>query len=218
MWYLYLDESGDLGFDFVNSKPSRFFTVCIITVIGDESNRQLTNIVRRTIRRKLNPKGRSKAGTLELKGSSTSLEIKKYFYRHLDRIDFKIFSLTLNKLEAFERLSKERVRIYDYLTGLLLEHVPLEQATQKVQFILDRRLSRFQIQGFNDSMIRQLQGRLPPKVPLYIDHRDSKIVEGLQVVDLFSWGILRKYEMNDQEWFKIYSEKIAYEEVYGRLK
>lgn len=25
MWYLYLDESGDLGFDFVNSKPSKFF-------------------------------------------------------------------------------------------------------------------------------------------------------------------------------------------------
>ena len=24
MWYLYLDESGDLGFDFVNKKPSRF--------------------------------------------------------------------------------------------------------------------------------------------------------------------------------------------------
>lgn len=30
MWYLYLDESGDLGFDFVNKKPSKFFTVTII--------------------------------------------------------------------------------------------------------------------------------------------------------------------------------------------
>lgn len=30
MWYLYLDESGDLGFDFVNKKPSKFFTVSIL--------------------------------------------------------------------------------------------------------------------------------------------------------------------------------------------
>lgn len=29
--YLYLDESGDLGFDFVNKKPSGFF---IITLLG----------------------------------------------------------------------------------------------------------------------------------------------------------------------------------------
>ncbi len=27
MWNLYLDESGDLGFDFVNKKPSKFFTI-----------------------------------------------------------------------------------------------------------------------------------------------------------------------------------------------
>jgi len=32
MWYLYLDESGDLGFDFVHKKPLNFFTVTIPAV------------------------------------------------------------------------------------------------------------------------------------------------------------------------------------------
>jgi len=214
MWYLYLDESGDLGFDFVNSKPSRFFTVCILAVIGEESNRRLMTAVRRTIRHKLNPKGRPHAGSLELKGSSTDFPIKKYFYRHLEGVNYKVFSLTMNKLKSFEQLRKERVRVYDYLTGLLLEHVPLEQAQQKVHFTLDRRLSRFQITGFNDSIIRQLQGRLSPKVALFIDHRDSCEVAGLQAVDLLSWGILRKYEVDDDEWYKVFAGKVEYEELY----
>lgn len=32
MWFLYLDESGDLGFDLVNKKSSKFFTVAILAV------------------------------------------------------------------------------------------------------------------------------------------------------------------------------------------
>jgi hypothetical protein len=55
MWYLYLDESGDLGFDFVNKKPSNFFTVTILVVEGVENNRALLNGVKKTIARKLNP-------------------------------------------------------------------------------------------------------------------------------------------------------------------
>ncbi len=53
MLYLYLDESGDLGFDFFTKKPSRFFTVTILTVRGVENNRALLKAVRKTARRKL---------------------------------------------------------------------------------------------------------------------------------------------------------------------
>jgi hypothetical protein len=36
--YLYLDESGDLGFDFVNKKPSKFFTVTIMVINKNNEN------------------------------------------------------------------------------------------------------------------------------------------------------------------------------------
>ncbi len=36
MLYLYLDESGDLGFDFINKKPSSFFTICVLAIRGHE--------------------------------------------------------------------------------------------------------------------------------------------------------------------------------------
>ena len=33
-------------------------------------------------------------------------------------------------------------------------------------------------------------------------------------VDLFSWGIFRKYEKKDLKWFEIFREKVAFEEQY----
>jgi hypothetical protein len=36
----------------------------------------------------------------------------------------------------------------------------------------------------------------------------------LQAVDLFSWGIFRKYEKNNTEWFDLFKGKIKYDAVY----
>jgi len=66
VWFLYLDESGDLGFDFVNKKPSKFFTVTILAIKGPENNRLLIKAVKKTLRRKLN---RRKVAAEELKGA-----------------------------------------------------------------------------------------------------------------------------------------------------
>ncbi|MEK6700308.1 MAG: hypothetical protein AABZ10_14850 [Nitrospirota bacterium] len=38
MLYLYLDESGDLGFDFFAKKPSKYFTVTVLAVSGKAEN------------------------------------------------------------------------------------------------------------------------------------------------------------------------------------
>jgi hypothetical protein len=53
MLYLYLDESGDLGFDFVNKKPSKFFVVTILALNGHEANRLLINGVKSLLFTKL---------------------------------------------------------------------------------------------------------------------------------------------------------------------
>ncbi|MEW6618278.1 MAG: DUF3800 domain-containing protein [bacterium] len=52
MLYLYLDESGDLGFDFVNKRPSKYFTIAILVVKGYEENRLLLKVVKKTLSRR----------------------------------------------------------------------------------------------------------------------------------------------------------------------
>jgi len=211
MLYIYLDESGDLGFDFVNKKPSKFFTITILAIRGPENNRLLIKAVKKTLARKLN---RKKSVAEELKGAKTSLEIKKYLYAHVKELKFAVYALTLNKKRVYERLTKDKERVYNYISRLVLEKIPFEKAQEQVILVLDKSKTQKQIGDFNQYIFRQLKGRLDPRVPLDIKHQDSRNYYGLQAVDLFSWGIFRKYEKKDLEWFIIFQEKLAFEEQY----
>jgi len=211
MWFLYLDESGDLGFDFVNKKPSKFFTITILAIRGPVNNRLLIKAVKKTLARKLN---RKKSSTEELKGTKTVLKIKKYFYTQTKGLKFAIYALTLNKRRVYERLIKDKERVYNYISRLVLDKIPFEKAQEPVMLILDKSKTQKQIWDFNQYVFRQLKGRLDPRVPLDIKHQDSRQYYGLQAVDLFSWGIFRKYEKKDSEWFNIFKEKVAFEEQY----
>ena len=191
MWFLYLDESGDLGFDFVNKKPSKFFTITILAIRGPENNRMLIKAVKKTLARKLN---RKKSIAEEMKGTKTVLGIKKYFYTQIKDLKFAIYALTLNKKRVYERLAKDKERVYNYISRLVLDKIPFEKAQEPVMLILDKSKTQKQIWDFNQYIFRQLKGRLDPMVPLDIKHQDSRQYYGLQAVDLFSWGIFRKYE------------------------
>lgn len=211
MWFLYLDESGDLGFDFVNKKPSKFFTITILTIRDSENNRMMIKAVKKTLSRKLN---RKKSVAAELKGARTVLKIKKYFYGQIKDLKFAIYSLTLNKKRVYERLTRNKERVYNYISRLVLDKIPFEKAQEQVILILDKSKSPKEVREFNQYILRQLTSRLDPKVPLDIKHENSCQYHGLQAVDLFSWGIFRKYEKKDSAWLEIFREKVAYEEQY----
>ena len=212
MWFLYLDESGDLGFDFVTKKPSKFFTIAVLVIKGQGNNRALINAVKHTINRKLNKKKSS--GVYELKGSKISFEIKKYFYSKIAKIDFKVYALTLNKKRVYQSLLSSKERIYNYVARLVIDQIDLNDADPRVMLILDKSKSGYEIGEFNSYLLRQISGKLDPKVPLDIVHKISHEMPGLQVVDLFVWGIFRKYERKDNEWFDVFKGKIAYDKVY----
>ena len=80
--------------------------------------------------------------------------------------------------------------------------------------ILDKSKGKPEIADFNAYILRQLQGKLNPKIPLDIMHRLSHEMVGLQIVDLFAWGIFRKYEKKDTEWFSVFCKKIEFDNVY----
>ncbi len=67
---------------------------------------------------------------------------------------------------------------------------------------------------FNDYIVSHLQGRLDPRIPLDIYHYMSRENLGLQAVDLFAWGMYRKYERNDLEWYDVFKERVKYDDRY----
>jgi hypothetical protein len=214
MLYLYLDESGDLGFDFVNKKPSKYFVVTILAVIGHEANRAFIKGVRKTLRRKLNPKGKRKRIVPELKGSKTSLEVKEYFFRQVNPIDFGIYSLVLNKRRVYKYLVDEKSRVYNFVARKVLDRIPLENASLKVELTIDKSKGKPEIVEFNSYIRRELESKIDPAVPFNIYHVDSKEHCGLQAADMFSYAVFEKHERRRTEWFDIVKAKVKYVSVY----
>ncbi|MEK7575694.1 MAG: DUF3800 domain-containing protein [Patescibacteria group bacterium] len=213
MWYLYLDESGDLGFDFVNKKPSKFFTVTILALSSYESNRKLIKAVKMTLRRKTS----KKEGKNELKGINTTLDVKKYFYKQVKNIRFSLYSITLNKKRIFEELTRSKERVYNFIARQVLDEIPFEKANHiRIELIIDKSKSKPEIEEFNSYIKGNLEGRIEPKTPLDIYHWKSHENYGLQACDLFCWGIFQKYERKRMEWHDIFSkdEKIKLDSLY----
>ncbi len=215
MWYLYLDESGDLGFDFVNKKPSKFFTITILAIGSQNANRQMINAVKKTLRRKLNQPKNHKRMIPELKGTGTTLEVKKYFFDQVKDIKFGIYSITLNKKKVFERLARNKSRVYNYVARQVLDQIPFEKNdSERIELILDKSMAKPEIAEFNTYIRRQLEGRFPPSIPLDIYHWLSHENYGLQATDLFCWGLFQKYERQNLDWLNVFAEKVRFDSQF----
>jgi len=59
-----------------------------------------------------------------------------------------------------------------------------------------------------------VQSRVPPNIHVFIDHLPSEHSKGIQMADLLSWGIFRKYNTGDVEWYDIYKHRIASEAIF----
>ena len=211
MLHLYLDESGCLGFDFKKKGTSKFFTIAILAVKDD--NKNISYAIKKTLKRKINFH-KSKRFETELKGTFTSFDIKQYFYKQLKQTKYTIYSITLNKSRVFNRLRDKQDRLYNYITRRIIDQIPLDQTGTRVIFTLDKCKGKYEIKNFNTYIVEQVKSKLDPNVPLDITHGDSINIPGLQAIDLFCWGIHRKYENQDCKWYEIFEGKIKYDSVY----
>ncbi len=215
MLYLHLGESGGLSFDFVNKKPSKFFTVGILALDSIESNRQLIKAVKVMLRRNLNPKKHRRRIAQELKGRNTTLEFKRYFYKQAKDVRFGVYAMTLNKKRLYERLTKEKARVYNFIARQVIDRIPFEKnKIDRVELVIDKSKSKPEIEEFNSYIHSQIQGRLDPKTVLDIYHWNSQENAGLQAAGMFCWGIFQKYERRDTKWFDIFKGKVYFEDQY----
>jgi hypothetical protein len=198
----------------VTKKPSKFFVVTILAVQGQDDNRQIIKGVKKTIRRKLNPPGKRSRIVQELKGTGTTMDIKKYFYNQVSGIDFKIYTIVLNKRRVYNYLADNKARVYNYVARLLLEKISFEDASVKVDLIIDKSKGKPEILNFNTYVQRHLEARINPVVPLYINHLSSCDNCGLQAVDMFSYGVFEGYERRKWDWFNLFEEKVVFRTVY----
>jgi len=214
--YIFLDESGDLGFDFEKSKTSRQFVISLLVCKDKHAQDGFRRAVARTLKNKLNHRKNSTRKVAELKGTGTTFAIKQYFFRQLPVSGWKIYSVTLNKLRVDTQLRSKagKKKLYNFLARFILEKVHFPEDVRQVSLMVDRCKNKEEIKDFNRYVINQLEALLPLNTQLNIDHLRSHESAGLQAVDLFCWGIARKDGLGDKEWYAVYQDKVGFTTIY----
>ncbi len=210
--YIYLDESGDLGFDFKNKHPSKYFTITIL-VTADFSI--IKSAVKKTLKNKVNYKNKKRI-VCELKGSATNIEVKNYFYNKIAKDDNWFLSTVIldkqNLIKNKHVPTKER--LYNQISKAVLEDIDMLRNASIVQLYIDRSKSLKEIRIFDMYIKSHLEINLQANAKLYIEHINSEKNIGLQAVDMFCYGISRKYEIGDDTWYDLFKHRIKREIIY----
>jgi 6-pyruvoyl-tetrahydropterin synthase len=219
--YIFLDESGDLGFNFDNKNSSNFFCITLLVCYNRNTLFSFKSAIKRTLLSKFNQKNTKKI-TSELKGASTTISVKKYFYKQLSKYpdqDWEVYSIIVDKLALFKQINEflEPHRLYNLLSREIIERVDFSILNDHVQLIVDKCKGKRERAIFDYFLKTNLESKLPINVSLNIVHELSHNNAGLQAVDLFCHGIVRKHAQSDISWYSEFSGKII-EEVRWKPK
>lgn len=216
--FIYLDESGDLGFDFEKAGTSRWFVITLLVCDDAEVQKQIANAVSRTLKNKVNRR-KTKRHTAELKGSCTTIEVKSYFYRQLPKDGWRIYCMAVDKqrVSAHSQSPSGKQQLYNHIAREIVVKVDYPDSEAQITLVVDRCKSKPEIREFDDYLSNQLAGYMPLKSRFNPTHENSCNNLCLQAVDLFCWGIHRKHRGDDQEWYSLFSNKIAVEASFSAI-
>lgn len=207
MAYVFLDESGDLGFDFTKKKTSKFF---VITFLFVGNKRPIEKIVKKT-HSELNKKFKKRLGVLHAVKEKPIT--RKRLLKRLAEKDCDIMTIYLNKSKVYTRLHNEKHVLYNYVANILLDRIykkKLIPTTDHVELIASRReTNKFLNENFKNYLSQQVLNKHKTNINIYI--RKPSEEKSLQAVDFASWAIFRKYEYNDDDYYKLISKVICEE-------
>jgi len=208
MPYIFLDESGDLGFDFKKKRTSRFFIVTFLFV--SDSKRTLEKVVKKT-HAELSHAIRRKIGVLHAVNEKSITR-----QRLLERIAQKnclIMTIYLDKKKVYSKLRDEKAVLYNYVTNILLDRIYSKKiipCDRPIELIASRReTNKFLNQNFKEYLDRQVKVKHRGLMTILIKTPAQE--KCLQAVDFVSLAIFRKYEYGDPAYYDIVKEKIVEE-------
>lgn len=207
MSYIFLDESGDLGFDFQKKKTSKVF---VITCLFVENKRSMEKIVRKT-HSELKKKYKRRFGVLHAVKEKPIT--RQRLLKRLSEKDCVIMTIYLNKKRVYTKLQNEKQVLYNYVANILLDRVytkKLLPLAKNILLIASRReTNKFLNQNFKNYLNNQITNRYKANVKVVIEiPREEK---SLQAVDFASWAIFRKYEYEDDGYYNLIKNKIVEE-------
>ncbi|MCX7120861.1 MAG: DUF3800 domain-containing protein [Gammaproteobacteria bacterium] len=216
---IYLDESGDLGFDFNNSKTSQYLVIALLVCYDDEASDNTMRAVRKTLKTKVSK------NTHELKGSFLALPIKKYFLDQMKKCSGWYLSAAIADKKSWLRNHRanhnhepKKKVLYDEIAMSVFSQITDIDTALYIDIVIDKSKNKDEINEFDAAVKAAIEARIGRKATLTIRHRSSHEELGLQAVDVFCSGLGRKYEKSDLTWYTEFSDKIQSETIYKSQK
>src|SRR3989339_265444 len=207
MAYIFLDESGDLGFDFSKKKTSKIF---VITVLFAENKRPIEKIVKKT-HSELSRKLKRIVGVLHCVNEKEVT--RQRLLRRLSEKNCSIMTIYLNKAKVYTKLQEEKAVLYNYVANILLDRIYTRKiipVDKKVKLIASRReTNKFLNENFKNYLSEKV--KTTHKIDLEVLIKSPAQEKSLQAVDFASWSIFRKYEYGDDSYYNIIKGKISEE-------
>jgi len=188
MSYLYIDESGDLGF---GKNGTDYFIITCVKIDNEKVHQDFSRITKKVRQNKL-PKRYKQL--VELKFSNSREDIRRDFLKRVTKLDLEIYSIIIKKDKTYANLQKKLPILYNYLIKVLLEN-PLRNIKSNLHLMicLDRAMSltqRNNFEGYIQTEFFTIFQKLPK---VEIKHESSQQNECLQVIDFICGAFGYKY-------------------------
>lgn len=205
MAYIFLDESGDLGFNFSKPKTSKYFIITLLFV----SNKDRVDKIIKQIFRSFSPKERRyHGGTIHAFRENYKTRIK--LLTLLSDKEVSIISLYLNKKKVYTKLQETKHALYNYVTNIVLDRICTKKLIPKnepVYLIASRReTNKFLNENFKKYLRAQVENNHKLKIEIEIATPQKE--KCLQVVDMVCWAIFRSREHKDDSYRNLIKDKI----------
>lgn len=208
MKYIFLDESGELGF---KSSSSKYFIITLLSC--DEGELYGLRRIMKKVRGKIIKKKMKKYP--ELKGNNSNDKIRLEVLNRFNLTNSEVFVIILEKSKVYEYLKSKKDKLYNYISTLILNECSLEN--NHVCLVVDKSKSNRSLREDFDNYVRKILTQ-KNHCTLKIQHENSQTEGCLQVLDFISWAIFRKYEHEDSRFFEIIKDKIVIKkEMFEKL-
>lgn len=206
MAYIFLDESGDLGFDFSKKKTSSVF---VLTFLFAANKDPVERIVKKIFKGFTALERNFHHGHLHCHKEQP--KVRNQLLNLLAEKDVSIMAIYLNKKKVYTKLRDEKHVLYNYVANILIDRLmtkKLISIDRVINLVASRReTNKFLNQNFKDYLINQVGEN--HKLSINIQIRTPQEEKCLQVADFASWAIYRKIQYNDESYYNLIKQKIV---------
>jgi hypothetical protein len=209
--YVFVDESGDLGF---TDKSTKFL---IIAYIECESPTKIHVEMKKALRF-LHQTKKYHRSRNELKFSHMDQKCREHVLQKISECELSVNALIVEKAKVLPKLRDDPPRLYNYLVvhNIILSLLPQLSANKKLDITFDRSLPKWRIQEFNDyvgnkaNFLLSARGSKFKPDSISIEHNTSEFEPCIQAADAIAGAYFQKYENKNGTYVDIIADKVGY--------